>query len=91
MGRFENLREIIRVNQPDEIIFSAADIGAGQIIEAINMLSSARIERRLPRQPPGQSSEANHLLKGVKSLRLKFPAQRKRGKIGPTGSLFNLQ
>ncbi|MEZ5010936.1 MAG: hypothetical protein R2744_04735 [Bacteroidales bacterium] len=28
-----------------EIIFSAADIGAGQIIEAINMLSSARIER----------------------------------------------
>lgn len=47
LGSIENLLEAVRVNQPDEVIFSSEDIQAGVIIEAINSLSHLKIEKRI--------------------------------------------
>lgn len=49
LGTLYNLDEVIRINQPEEIIFSSADIQAGQIIEAINKLSGSRIGKKIAR------------------------------------------
>lgn len=49
LGSFSNLKEVIRINQPDEIIFSSADLKAGMIIDAINSLSGYRIGKKIAR------------------------------------------
>jgi GT2 family glycosyltransferase len=47
LGNIENIREVVRINQPDEIIFSSSDISATVIIESIKELSGFRIEKKI--------------------------------------------
>jgi GT2 family glycosyltransferase len=49
LGRLDNIREVTRINAPDEIIFSAEDIETGRIIEAISTLAGYRAVKKIAR------------------------------------------
>ncbi|MCA1755966.1 MAG: glycosyltransferase family 2 protein [Bacteroidales bacterium] len=49
LGRLENIREVVRINAPDEIIFSSEDIETGRIIEAISSLAGYRTVKKIAR------------------------------------------
>jgi GT2 family glycosyltransferase len=49
LGRLDNIREVTRINTPDEIIFSAEDIETGRIIEAISSLAGYRAIKKIAR------------------------------------------
>lgn len=49
LGTLENISEVVRINTPDEIIFSATDIETGKIIEAISRLSRYRAVKKIAR------------------------------------------
>lgn len=47
LGDFEQLTEIIRINTPDEIIFSSTDLNTAQIINAMEKLSNSQIDKKI--------------------------------------------
>lgn len=49
LGKMDDITEVVRINTPDEIIFSAADIETGKIIESISRLSGYRTVKKIAR------------------------------------------
>lgn len=49
LGKLENIREIIRVNNIDEVIFSSSDLSAGEIIESMKLLSGSSVIKKIAR------------------------------------------
>ncbi len=47
LGEFEQLTEIIRINTPDEIIFSSTDLNTARIIIAMEKLSDFTIDKKI--------------------------------------------
>ncbi|MFO7755168.1 MAG: glycosyltransferase [Bacteroidales bacterium] len=49
LGRLDNIQEIIRVNNVDEVIFSSSDLSAGEIIELMKMLAGSSVIKKIAR------------------------------------------
>lgn len=49
LGKLKDIREIIRINNIDEIIFSSSDLSAGEIIELMKILSGSSIIKKIAR------------------------------------------
>ncbi|MDZ7738630.1 MAG: glycosyltransferase [Bacteroidales bacterium] len=49
LGKLENIKEIIRVNNIDEVIFSSSDLSAGEIIELMKMLAGSSVSKKIAR------------------------------------------
>lgn len=49
LGKLADIKEIIRVNRIDELIFSPLDLTAGEIIEIMQLLSSSPVRKKIAR------------------------------------------